>query len=56
MFVGAGIILINTYIGWHDQVSPEYATYFYSHINSDGETSSPFFDSLYGSGAAGVAV
>lgn len=49
-------MLINTYIGWHDQMSPEYATYFYSHTNSDGETSSPLFNSLATSGAAGFAI
>ena len=32
----------NAFVGYHDQISPEHLTWFYSHINSDGESQSPF--------------
>ena len=36
----------NAFVGYHDQISPEHLTWFYSHINSDGESQSPLFNSL----------
>jgi len=50
IFVGACIVIANTVIWIHDQLSPESLTYFYSHISSDGDSSSPFIKSLAWSG------
>lgn len=44
---------VNTLLGLHDQLAPEGATYFYSHVDSDGDSQSPLFNSLVFSGAAG---
>jgi hypothetical protein len=54
----AGLILfvINLLIGIHDQVSPEYATWLYSHRDSDGDSNLPLGDALMGCGALGVAI
>lgn len=51
MCIGAWVITVNTLVGLHDQVSPENMTYFYTHYDSDGDYSSPFFKSLAWSGA-----
>ncbi len=53
---GLFVITVNTVIGCHDQLSPESQTYLYSQRDSDGESSSPFMQSLLGSGAAGAAI
>ena len=53
---GLVVIAVNTLIGVHDQFVPEQATYFYSHVDSDGDSSSPLFNSLGLSGAAGAAL
>lgn len=54
MAIAAVVILVNSFIGFHDQMSPERETYFYSHRDSDGDSQSPFFNSLLGSGTAGA--
>ena len=50
------VITVNSIIGWHDQMVPQSQTYFYSQIDSDGDSSSPLMKSLGSSGAVGVAI
>jgi len=50
------LIAVNTLLGVHDQFSPEGQTYFYSHRDGDGDSQSPLFNSLAGSGVAGALV
>lgn len=45
------IIAVNTLLWIHDQFSPEQATLFYSHYNSDWESSSPLGSALMSSWA-----
>lgn len=54
--VAAIIIGVNTLVGVHDQFAPEPMTWVYDHRDSDGDSESPLFKSLAGSGALGVAV
>ena len=54
--LGGLIVLANALLGLHDQFTPESATFFYSHTNSDGESQSPLMMALMGSGAAGAAI
>lgn len=54
IILGALVIGVNTWLGIHDQLSPDALTYVYSHVDSDGEAHSPFFDSLMTSGAVGA--
>ena len=53
---GAVVILVNTVVGLHDQFSPPGFTWFFSHVDSDGDPASPFFQSLAGSGAIGAGL
>lgn len=54
LILGAIVLGINTWVGIHDQLSPDGLTYFYSHVDSDGDAQSPFFNSLALSGGAGA--
>jgi len=45
------IVLINTFVWFHDQFVSDAQTYFYSHYNSKWESSSPLFNSLASSWA-----
>ena len=56
LIVGLVVIVVNMLIGVHDQFSPEHATYFYSHFDSDGDGSSPLVKALGGCGAIGAAI
>ncbi len=56
ILAGGVVLAFNTFVGVHDQVVQENEVYFYSQRDSDGETSSPFVNSLFASGAAGAAV
>ena len=56
LVVGLVVIVVNMLIGYHDQFSPEHATYFYSHFDSDGDGSSPLVKALSGCGAIGAAI
>ena len=56
LIVGLVVIVVNMLIGYHDQFSPEHATYFYSHFDSDGDGSSPLVKALGGCGAIGAAI
>jgi hypothetical protein len=56
LVVGLVVIAVNTVIGIHDQISPGNLTWFYSHVDSDGDGSSPLMTSLAGSGALGAAI
>ena len=54
--VGAVVIAVNMTVGTHDQFVPEAQTYFYDHIDSDGDSESPLMKALMGSGALGTAI
>jgi hypothetical protein len=56
LVVGLVVIVVNMLIGVHDQFSPEHATYFYSHFDSDGDGSSPLVKALGGCGTIGAAI
>jgi hypothetical protein len=56
LVVGLVVIVVNMLIGYHDQFSPEHATYFYSHFDSDGDRSTPLGKALGGCGAIGAAI
>ena len=56
LLIGAPLIVVNMMIGIHDEFSPRYATYLYSQVNSDGESSSPIVKALIGCGTIGVAI
>jgi hypothetical protein len=56
LLFGLLVIGFNTWVGWHDQISPETEVWFYDHYDSDGESESPLMKSLFGSGAIGVFV
>lgn len=54
--LGGILILLNTWIGWHDQWVPDAMTYFYDHRGSDGDSESPLQKSLMASGVLGAAL
>ena len=56
MLIALPVMALNTYVGIHDQMSPESATWVYSHYDSDGDPTSPFLYSLVGSGGIGFAI
>ena len=56
LVIGLVVIVVNMLIGFHDQFSPEHATYLYSHFDSDGDGSSPLAKALGGCGAIGAAI
>ena len=55
LLVGSVFIAVNSLVGVHDQFVPESRTWFYDHRGSDG-SESPVEKSLFGSGAAGLAL
>jgi len=56
MIVWSIVVWVNSLIGVHDQLVPETQTIFYSHENSDWESTSPFWSSLLWSGAIGALI
>lgn len=46
LVVGLVVIVVNMLIGYQDQFSPEHATYFYSHFDSDGDRTTPLGKAL----------
>ncbi|MBT5916108.1 MAG: hypothetical protein HOH60_07110 [Opitutae bacterium] len=50
MLAGGIILMFNLFVGYHDQMAPEHMTWFYSHYNSDGESSSPILKAIAASG------
>jgi len=54
--VGCVVVAVNSLIGVHDQISPEELTWIYSHVNTDGEGTSPILNSLAGSGVVGASI
>ena len=56
MLIALPVMALNTYVGIHDQMSSESATWVYSHYDSDGDPESPFLNSLVGSGGIGFAI
>ena len=53
---GALVILLNSYVGVHDQMAPEPMVWFYDHRDSDGDSEAPLQKSLMASGAIGAAI
>ena len=43
---GGASALYNLYVGYHDQMVPEAMTWFYSHYDSDGDSSPPLLKAL----------
>ena len=56
LIVAGLVIIINTIVGAHDQFTPGAQTWFYSHVDSEGEGQSPLMNSLIGSGVLGAAI
>lgn len=54
--IGCIVVVVNTLIGVHDQTSPEGLTWIYSHVNADGEGTSPLQNALVGSGVVGASI
>ena len=54
--VGGLVMLGNALVGLHDQLSPEAATWLYSHTEKDGDAASPLVEALMGSGALGTGI
>ena len=44
--IGFSIAGANAFVGYHDQMSPEQWTWFYSHVDSDGDSQSPLLNAL----------
>ena len=53
--VGCVVVAANMLIGIHDQFSPEELTWMYSHVQADGEGSTPLVNALVDSGGLGVS-
>ena len=56
LIVGSILIVVNMLIGFHDQMSPDHATWLYDHYDSDGDSESPFLKALLGCGGSGLAI
>ena len=56
LVIGLILIVVNMVIGFHDQMSPDYATWLYDHHGSDGDSESPLFKALMGCGGIGAAI
>jgi hypothetical protein len=56
LVIGLILIVVNMLIGFHDQMSPDYATWLYDHHGSDGDSESPLLKALMGCGGIGVAI
>ncbi len=56
LIAGAITVTVNTIVGVHDQMSPERGTWFYSQVDSEGESQSPLFQSLALSGGLGAGI
>lgn len=56
LVAGAIVIAINSFVGIHDQMSPDHAVWFYDHRDSDGDSESPLAKSLTGSGVIGTGI
>ena len=54
--LGGLVMVVNGLVGVHDQLSPESATWIYSHYDSDGDSSSPLMSALAGSGILGAGI
>ena len=56
LIVGVPIVLGNLLLGTRDQFVPNSQVWFYDHRGSDGDSESPLFKALIGSGAAGAGI
>lgn len=55
--VAGGLLMaLNALVGLHDQLTPDPATWLYSHTDADGDSQSPLVNALMGSGALGAVV
>ncbi|MFT3807609.1 hypothetical protein [Arenimonas sp.] len=54
LLVGGPVLAVNAIVGARDQFVPESRTWFYDHSDSDGESESPLFKALAGSGVLGA--
>tara|TARA_B100001093_G_scaffold519402_1_gene608281 strand:+ start:170 stop:1321 length:1152 start_codon:yes stop_codon:yes gene_type:complete len=46
LLFGGASAMFNLYVGYHDQMVPEAMTWFYSHYDSDRDSSSPLFKAI----------
>jgi hypothetical protein len=56
VLLGGPVIVANAVVGARDQFVPESRAWFYDHSDSDGESESPLFKALAGSGTIGLAL
>ena len=56
LIVGVPIVLGNLLVGTRDQFVPNSQVWFYDHRASDGDSESPLFKALIGSGAVGAGI
>lgn len=56
LLLGGPVVVANALVGARDQFVPESRAWFYDHSDSDGESESPLFKALAGSGAIGFAL
>lgn len=56
LILGVPVVVGNMIVGLRDQFVPGSQVWFYDHRASDGESESPLFKALLGSGAAGAAI
>lgn len=54
LLLGGPILAVNAIVGVRDQFVPESSAWFYDQSNSDGESESPAFKALAGSGVLGA--
>ncbi len=56
VILGTALLMINLWVGYHDQISPEHRTWFYSHNASDEDSSSPLFNALFVSALIAIGI
>ena len=56
VMLGGPVIVANAIVGARDQFVPESRTWFYDHSDSEGDSESPLFKALAGSGSVGMAL
>lgn len=56
LIIGGILIVVNFFVGLHDQMSPDHMVWLYDHYDSDGDSSSPLMKALTGCGAVGVMI
>ncbi len=57
LLIGGGIlIVVNFFVGLHDQMAPDHMVWLYDHYDNDGDSSSPLMKALTGCGTIGVGI